>query len=251
VGQGCKRLLVISNDTDTVVRLLHFVRYWQDLGLQELWVEFGSGDRRRHLPIHTLANKMGSNLCKILLKVHVLTGDDAVSKIGTKYAALACEPHKYLDDFGETSNLTEQSAKLVEEYLVRVWTGAGRTTLCQTFDALRLESHMKSKTPKPLSHLPPTSSVIQVHIKRSYFIIHNVHNILTSRGSFLDPKNYGWIYKDGILLPEKGLNPLPAHMLTLCKCAGRCQNKHCPCKKGEHCCVVYCHKSQESCCQNN
>ena len=76
---------------------------------------------------------------------------------------------------------------------------------------------MKSTTPKPLSLLPPTSSVIQVHIKCSYFIIHNVHNILKDHGSTLDPKNYGWLYDDGILLPEKGLNPLPAEILTLCK----------------------------------
>ena len=36
VIHGCKRLVVISNDTDTVVRLLRFVTEWREHGLYEL-----------------------------------------------------------------------------------------------------------------------------------------------------------------------------------------------------------------------
>ena len=250
VAQGCERLLVISNDTDTVVRLLHFIIKWQDHGLQELWVEFGSGERRRHLPLHLLAERMGPSLCQVLVKVHVLTGDDAVSKIGTKHAAITCEPEKYLADFGESGDLTEETVRKVEEYLVRVWTGAGRKTYCQSFDELRLENHIKNTTPKPLSHLPPTSSVIQSHIQRSFFIVHNVHNLLNDHGPVLEPTNYGWFCDDGALLPVKGLKPLPAEMLTLCKCGSKCDTKRCSCRKAGLVCVLFCHKSQVSDCQN-
>lgn len=101
VVRGCARILVISNDTDTVVRLLLFITGWREHGLRELWVEFGSDERRRHLPLHILAERLGLNLCMVLVKVHVLTGDDGLSKIGTKYAAFTCEPKKYLGNFAE------------------------------------------------------------------------------------------------------------------------------------------------------
>ena len=55
-----------------------------------MWVEFGTGDHRCHLPLHILAEKMGTLLRRILVKAHVLTGDNAQSKIGTKHAALSC-----------------------------------------------------------------------------------------------------------------------------------------------------------------
>jgi len=38
VGRGCVRLLVISNDTDTLVRLLYFCDQWKEQGLRELWI---------------------------------------------------------------------------------------------------------------------------------------------------------------------------------------------------------------------
>ena len=40
----------------------------------------GSGERRRHLPLHILAQKLGHEMCKVLLKLHVLSGDDAHSR---------------------------------------------------------------------------------------------------------------------------------------------------------------------------
>jgi len=169
VSCGCKRLLVISNDTDTVVRLLRFITDWREHGLHELWVEFGSGERRRHLPLHILAQKLGHEMCKVLLKVHVLSGDDAHSRIGTKHAAFACEPQKYLSNFAESDDLSDDSVMVVEEYLVHVWIGAGRKTSCQTFDRARLESYTHSVTPKALAQLPPTSNVIRQHIRRAVF----------------------------------------------------------------------------------
>jgi hypothetical protein len=120
VTRGCDRLTVISNDTDTVVRLLHLIYEWRDHGLDELRVECFHSERRRHLPLHILADRLGLQTCQVLVKVHVLTGDDALSKIGIKHAAYACEPDKYLHNLAESEDLTEESTKIAEEYLFRV-----------------------------------------------------------------------------------------------------------------------------------
>ena len=50
VRRGCEREVVKSNDTDTVVLLLHYIGLFKEGGLQELWVQFGTGKKRRMLP---------------------------------------------------------------------------------------------------------------------------------------------------------------------------------------------------------
>ena len=222
VARGCERLMVISNDTDTVVRLLRFITKWREHGLRELWVQFGSGERKRHLPLHIVAEKLGQDMCKVLVKVHVLTGDDALSRIGTKHAPFTCELQKYLHSFAESDELSDVSVKIVEEYLVRVWIGARRKTSCKTFDRARLESHINSVTPKALAQLPPTSSVIQNHIQRAFFSIRNVLNMMTDCTSKLFAMDYGWFSDGGIILPVKGLKPVPENLMVLCKCGGKC-----------------------------
>ncbi len=88
------------------------------------------------------------------------------AKSGQNMPAIACETEKYLEQFAESCELSEESSQKVEEYFVRVWTGAGRRTSSQTFDQVRLESHTKGATPKSLAQLQPTSSVIQTHIQQ-------------------------------------------------------------------------------------
>ena len=181
------------------------------------------------------------------MKMHVLTGDDALSRIGTKHAAFTCEPQKYLKNFAKTNELSEESSKMVEEYLVRVWTVAGRKTSCQTFDQARLEAHINSVTPKTLAQLPPTSSVIRNHIQRAFFVIRNVLCVLIDGAPVLSATDYDWFSDGGTIMPANGLKPIPEDMLTVCKCGGKCDTNRCLCAKGELRCVVYCHTSISDC----
>ncbi len=144
VDRGSRRLLVISNDTDTIACLLRFIPQLRAKGLEELWVEFGPGEHRRHLPLHVLADKLGVELCRVIVKAHVLTGDDTLSKVGTKHAALSCEPEKFLTDFAESDQLTLEVVQKTEAYLVRVWAGAKSKPESRTFNNLRVELHIKA-----------------------------------------------------------------------------------------------------------
>ena len=110
-------------------------------------------------------------LSRVILKAHILTGDDAISKIGTKHASLSCDPHRYISDFAESHTLSEEVAQKAEEDLVCVWAGAKSKPESRTFDQLRVEFHIRSTTPKPLECLHPTSSVIHGHIRRYFFIV--------------------------------------------------------------------------------
>ncbi len=221
--QQCKRVVIVSNDTDTFALLLHYTPYFQNLGLQEIWQQHGTGEKRRMIPLHQAVCKLGSSLAKTVTKAHVLTGDDCMSKVGSKHAAIACDPVQYLTNFGETDMLLEQDEALAEKYLVRVWAGARSNTTCETFDQLRVENYISAKI--GIDALPPTSSEIRGHIKRGAFLVRKACQLLATsdeRDARLQPLDHGWQEHFGALVPSKCLNPLPKNLLTICNCAGKC-----------------------------
>ena len=69
----------------------------------------------------------GEHKRKILVKAHVLSGNDVVTKVGTKHAALTCNPFS-LTNFAETDSLARVDISIVERYHVKVWTGARSDT---------------------------------------------------------------------------------------------------------------------------
>ena len=117
---GYKTCVVVSSDTDVIVRLLNHVPLFQEHNLQELWVRAGVGDTTRYLPLHTLHQCLGNQLCAVLPAIHSLTVCDITSKVDTKKAAVKAVATKYLENFGVTPNLTQQTIKDAENYLVKV-----------------------------------------------------------------------------------------------------------------------------------
>jgi hypothetical protein len=159
---NCTRVVIASNDTDTFALLLHYTPLFQELGLKEVWQQYGTGEKRRMLPVHQAVLKLGEPMAKTVIKAHILTGDDCMSKIGTKHAAIVSDPVQYLMNFGEENSLSDQDAALAEKYLVRVWAGARSKTNAETFDQLRIESYTSGSI--GIDALPPTSSVVRGHI---------------------------------------------------------------------------------------
>ena len=151
-------MVVVSNDTDTVILLLHYIGLFKEGGLQELWVQIGTGDKQRMIPLHVMHLKLGDKLCHVLIKAHITTGDDALSKVGTKHAALVCRPERFLSSFGESPVLSEADLHQVEQYLIRVWAGARSKPTATTFDQLRLDIHrhavvgLEDYHPHPVSY---------------------------------------------------------------------------------------------------
>ena len=47
------------------------------------------------ITLHALHIKLGEDLCHVLIKAHVLNGEDALSKIGTKHATLTCRSTRF------------------------------------------------------------------------------------------------------------------------------------------------------------
>ena len=189
----CKRIIVVSNDTDPFGRLLYYTPHFMTIGAKEIWQQYGTGERRRMLPLHQAVCRLGTQLAKTVVKAHILSGEDCMSKIGTKNAAMASDPVQYLTNFGETDVLSEQDIAQAEKYLVRVWAGTRSNTTADTFDQLRLENYTGGSV--GIYCLPPTSSVIKGHIHRAFLLIHRACHILENGADYdagLDPIEHGW-----------------------------------------------------------
>ena len=70
VNEGASRVILLSNDTDIVVLGLHYRSLLKGHGLKELWIRAGAGNSTRHIPLHTLAERMDSEICKVILSLH-------------------------------------------------------------------------------------------------------------------------------------------------------------------------------------
>ena len=201
------------------------------------------------IPLHAWCNTLGPLWCKTLLKIHNLTGNDFLSSIGTKLAAIKLDPLYHLSEFGEHAILHDHEVTLAEKYLVRVWHGVRSKTDACNFDELRLEYHRKDN-PVPLDNFPPTSSVIREHLKRGYYVIRKSLNLLSSDPAIPNPIDSGWFIHDGCLFPTQGLNPIPDGLICTCSCKGKCHGK-CKCYTYGQKCTTYCHKNhKDSKCAN-
>ena len=66
------------------------------------------------LPIHQFLQSLGEVKSKTLLKAHILTGEDCMSKVGTKHAAIHFKREQYLINFGEEPELSPRDVALAE-----------------------------------------------------------------------------------------------------------------------------------------
>ena len=66
---------------------LAYFYVFKTINVNKIWVKFGIHKRRRHIPVHHLAEILGTETSRALLKANILTGCDATRKTGSKSAA--------------------------------------------------------------------------------------------------------------------------------------------------------------------
>ena len=120
MAANCQRLVVMLNDTDTVMRLLYFTHTLVRDNLKNLYVEFGTSEKRAPFP----TSRVGKHRGLVLEMVHAFIGNEVGSRIGTKHAVMQCNPIVYLTEFDDRTELPETVIAQVEEYLLQGWAGA-------------------------------------------------------------------------------------------------------------------------------
>ena len=83
----------------------------------------GKGKIAGYIPLHEMFSKLGYKYCRSILKAHLETGCNYLSKVGTKKSALVAYPATNLKTFGEGVSLTEEQIDEAEKYLGNVYHG--------------------------------------------------------------------------------------------------------------------------------
>ena len=74
--QGHTKAYARPVDNDVFVLTINI---FQELGLSEVWVGFGTGKSYKYIPIRHIAQLLGPQRCKMLPLFHAITGCDVVS----------------------------------------------------------------------------------------------------------------------------------------------------------------------------
>ena len=69
ISHGYKRILIMANDTDTIVLGISF---FSEFGADKLWVSFGIGKKLRNISNHDVCSTMSAAKTKALPALHVL-----------------------------------------------------------------------------------------------------------------------------------------------------------------------------------
>ena len=132
------KIILLSNDADTLAHVLRYMHGWTRTGLKELWQKYGHPPRM--VLVHSISTYHGPSTSRNIIKAHIITGNDVVSKIGSKKCAVCVDYLPLLSNLGESTKIpSTQNVQLAEQYLVYCWVGLSSKTNCTNFDDLRLE----------------------------------------------------------------------------------------------------------------
>ena len=150
----------------------------------------GQGNTTRAVPIHDLVKAMPHSLVTVLPAVHPLSGCDTTSKVSTKHSAFkaAEQGGKYLlNDFGILELSRDMEIK-AEQFLVNTMGGVKVDSL----DKLRYHQYHHKGSKNNFEKLAPTSSSIQLHIKRAYLQSYQWINATNAIMVPLNPTDFGY-----------------------------------------------------------
>lgn len=163
------RVVIQSPDTDVAVLSVHF---FNSLACEQLWFRTGVKDKLRFVPIHSLAEMLGSDVCAALPCFHALTGCDSTSGlfgIGKKKAWATLKRniplHPGISKLGDELPLTAETSRACEIFVCSLYTS---TKMSET-SADQLRYWMFCQKKQKSESLPPTTDSLHHHIERSNY----------------------------------------------------------------------------------
>ena len=244
-NRGHMKIIIRTVDTDVVVLAISVVH---QLGVDELWLDFGVGKNRRYLAAHLLSQAIGSLKSKCLPLFHSLTGCDTTSSFlgrgkRTAWEAWVSFP-AVTEYFEEMSSCPEKPSIdcicTIERFIIILY---DRTSTCTNIDMAR--KHLFTKKGRSMEGLPPTQAALYQHILRAAYQGGHVWGSLLELAPRLpSPADWGWIRLDTGLysplwttIPQASITSLE---LVRCGCLQGCRSRQCKCVKAALQCTALC-----------
>ena len=161
--------MIKTVDRDVIVIAISL---FQQLGLMQLWIEFGTGNGRRWLPIPKYANALGERYCSGILFWYSFTGCDTVSSFSARGKLSAWDMCKAFPEVTDAflalsdrpNTVTNEQILLLQKCAVLL---NDRSSHCMTVnDARGWQFTKKSRTAEGL---PPTEDALLQHTRRSVY----------------------------------------------------------------------------------
>ena len=211
-------VVIASPDTDVFVCILHHFSQLACFSLNKFWVASRRSNSLTVVAIHDLVEKMTADIIEILPAVHLLTGWDTASKIGTKVATLKTANvcgYEHLCFFGK-HELTNKLMYNAKQFLLRCI----QNEKVDSFDDLRYDVYQQKLHEFYLEKFPGTSSAIKQHILYAYLQCH-----LWLHAPFIEDISIDTLQYGHSLNEEDGLVPLiisdtliPGDFSSPCNC---------------------------------
>lgn len=111
-SNGFTKITLRTVDTDVVVLAVAAV---PKLGLQELWIAFGTGQHLRYIPAHSISRTLGPEKSRALPMFHAYTGCDTVSSFANKGKKTAWETWKVCNEATDAFLSLEDAPQTISE----------------------------------------------------------------------------------------------------------------------------------------
>lgn len=244
-NKGSKKCLIRTVDTDILVLAIAYV---ERIGVEELWVAFGTGKGFCYLPAHEIACALGSPKAASLPMFHAFTGCDTVSAFAgkgkkTMWAVWRVYPEiteAFVDLCSGTDVISTEATSLIERFVILVY---DRTSQLKDVNEVRKDLFTRKGRFK-YDSLPPTKAALTEHAKRAtYQGGHVWGQSIRSQMKLPDPAAWGWTKtNDGW---EPYWTPLPeaskgCRELIKCGCKKVCTTGRCGCFRAKLSCTTLC-----------
>ena len=259
LSSTCERITVRCDDTDVLVLLLYYV----SMGMLGTSVYMYTGhntttrDRRRYIPVCSIADRVGKDLCQNLPAAHALTGCDTTNsffKIGKRIAYSKLIEHvkarpDIFKKFGLSDDI-EEDITVARVYVVDMYSSK-KTRQCSNLDKLRYI--LASTTDKPAAKLPPTEDAFIQHVKRARYQVAIWCQSHVAMPRLWNPNGNGWkLCANGSLEPvmfTKDVAPAHVRDLTHLYCTDKeCQDaRKCQCLQAGLTCTEFCSCRADGC----
>ena len=244
----CRSVLIASADTDIFTCATHHFAYLESIDLEELWMVIGRGTSRVFFPIHKLSGTLDTELTRVLIVIHALSGADCLSKVGSKARALkeGADNCDLLSGFGQES-LTEEMITKAEKFLLKCISSHD----VKSFDELRFVVFHEKHLVFDIERFPPTTDSIRQHIIRAYFQCFKWFNSLSFDDVVIDPLDYGYYLDEDEMVPILSTKPsLPKDFPHPCTCKKCAKGTVCKCRVLNIACCQNCKCQANSDCRN-
>jgi len=217
-------IVVRSPDTDVLVILL---AYASSL-CQRVYLDTGTGNKRRLIDIQAIADVLGTDVCAALPAYHAFTGCDYTSSFVRKGKVqpfkIVCRHSDFTAAFknlGTSADMDGTQLPALEQFVCSMYgraaykdTNALRYRLFQArYEVKSVDTAFTIPDGLDLCLLPPCRAVLELHARRANYVAHMWRNAHVCYQRLPSPIGHGWMQADdkhitvqwtkGDLLPQQ------------------------------------------------